>query len=258
MPDYYKCFKIKIILKLFKNISQRDKQSGSSQVNLPPPLANPFKMGEGHDQTNPYSPYAFEAANKHYANQIHVPDPIVGARSRVGIITCCDARCIPERFFNLSENEAFVIRNGGGRTASEDVIRTILLVSILSEIKELKVIHHTGKYKPYSYATSFATRLTLHPDCGSLAFSDEWIRETVARNDPSMSGGPFKSDALPWAEAISTQPFHMRPGDTERDRVERSVRQDVQYLKSHPLVKPATLITGWVYDLHTGLVEKCD
>ncbi|KIN06783.1 hypothetical protein OIDMADRAFT_21737 [Oidiodendron maius Zn] len=195
-------------------------------------------MGEGHDQTNPYSPYAFEAANKHYANQIHVPDPIVGARSRVGIITCCDARCIPERFFNLSENEAFVIRNGGGRTASEDVIRTILLVSVLSEIKELKVIHHT--------------------DCGSLAFSDEWIRETVARNDPLLPGGPFKSDALPWAEAISTQPFHMRPGDTERDRIERSVRQDVQYLKSHPLVKPATLITGWVYDLHTGLVEKCD
>lgn len=102
-------------------------------------------MGKGHEQTNPYSPYGFEAANKHYATETHVPDPIVGARSRVGIITCCDARCIPERFFNLGENEAFVIRNGGGRTASEDVIRTILLVSVLSEIKELKVVHHTGK-----------------------------------------------------------------------------------------------------------------
>jgi carbonic anhydrase len=215
-------------------------------------------MGQGHDQSNPYSPYDFEAANKHYATEVHVPDPIVGARSRVGIITCCDARCIPERFFNLAENEAFVIRNGGGRTASQDVIRTILLVSVLSEIKELKVVHHTGKCKSYNYVMSSAAKLTFLTDCGSLAFSDEWIREIVTKNDPSMPGGGFKPDALPWAEALASQPFHMRPGDTERERVERSVRQDVQYLLSHPLVKPAILITGWVYDLHTGLVEKCE
>jgi carbonic anhydrase len=102
-------------------------------------------MGKGHDRTNAYSPYDFEGANKHYATHVHKPDPIVGARSRVGIICCCDARCIPERFFNLTENEAFVVRNGGGRTASEDVIRSVLLVSVLSEIKELKVVHHTGQ-----------------------------------------------------------------------------------------------------------------
>lgn len=80
----------------------------------------------------------------------------------------------------------------------------------------------------------------------------------VAKNDPLVPGGPFKSGALPWAESITTQPFHAQPGDTERDRVERSVRQDVQFLKSHPLVKPSILITGWVYDLHTGLVEVCE
>jgi carbonic anhydrase len=105
-------------------------------------------MGLGHKRTNAYQPYDFEAANRRYVESgQHVPDPIVGARSRVGIITCCDARCIPERFFQLDENEAFVIRNGGGRTAVNDVIRTILLIELLSEIKEIKVIHHTGKYR---------------------------------------------------------------------------------------------------------------
>lgn len=103
-------------------------------------------MTNGHHQTNAYQPYDFEAANKKYVESgLHQQDPIVGARSRVGIITCCDARCIPERFFQLEENEAFVIRNGGGRTAEESVIRTILLIELLSEIKEIKVVHHTGE-----------------------------------------------------------------------------------------------------------------
>jgi carbonic anhydrase len=99
----------------------------------------------GHPETNPYQEYDFQAANEHYAKHSHKPDPIVGARSRVGIITCTDARCIPEKFFELTENEAFVIRNGGGRTATEDVIRTLLLIQVLSEVKELKIVHHTGK-----------------------------------------------------------------------------------------------------------------
>jgi carbonic anhydrase len=190
----------------------------------------------GHPETNPYQAYDFQAANEHYAKHSHKPDPIVGARSRVGIITCTDARCIPERFFELTENEAFVIRNGGGRTATEDVIRTLLLIQVLSEVKELKIVHHT--------------------DCGALAYSEEWVRDLVAANDPSAPGGPFKKEAFAWSEAIAYQPFTTRPNETERERVERSVRQDVEYLKSHPLIKPTVLITGWVYDLHTGKTEQ--
>lgn len=101
----------------------------------------------GHDQSNPFIPYDFEAANKDYVENVFDGSfKIVGARSRCGIITCCDARCIPESFYEMKENDAFVIRNGGGRTASEDVIRTLTLIQILSEIKELKIIHHTGMF----------------------------------------------------------------------------------------------------------------
>jgi carbonic anhydrase len=100
----------------------------------------------GHPQINPYKPYDFDAANKNYVeNVFDEPDMVVGARSRVGIITCCDARCSPDHFFQLKPNEAFVIRNGGGRTATDDVIRTLTGIQILSDISELKVIHHTGK-----------------------------------------------------------------------------------------------------------------
>jgi carbonic anhydrase len=99
-----------------------------------------------HPVVTPYKPFDFDAANKRYVEEgFSGPDLIVGARSRVGIITCCDARCSPDHFFQLTPNEAFVIRNGGGRTATPDVVRTLAGIQVLSDIKELKVIHHTGE-----------------------------------------------------------------------------------------------------------------
>jgi hypothetical protein len=102
-------------------------------------------MGEGHDHTTPYTPYDFPAGNARYiASPSYTPNMVVGARSRTGIVTCCDARCSPEHYFDMDINEAFVIRNGGGRTAEESVIRTLALIQVLSEVKEVMVVHHTG------------------------------------------------------------------------------------------------------------------
>lgn len=104
-------------------------------------------MGEGHHRSTPYTPYDFSAGNDRFiASPSFEPDMIVGARSRKGIITCCDARCSPEHYFQLDMNEAFIIRNGGGRTAEESVIRTLALIQVLSEVKEVMVVHHTGMH----------------------------------------------------------------------------------------------------------------
>ncbi len=84
------------------------------------------------------------------------------------------------------------------------------------------------------------------------------MRDLVKENSPSSVGGPFKAGALAWAKAISYQPFMGEEGDSERERLERSVVEDVSYLASHPLVKPSIKLTGYVYDLHTGRVEEVD
>ncbi len=111
-------------------------------------------MTKGHPIVTPYTPFDFEAANKRYVENVFSdPDMIVGSRSRVGIITCCDARCSPDQFFQLTPNEAFIIRNGGGRTATDDVIRTLTGIQVLSDIKELKVIHHTGEIRSRNLET---------------------------------------------------------------------------------------------------------
>lgn len=116
----------------------------------------------GHDKFNPYVPFDFKAANENYVKNVFKDqDPPVGASSRVGIVTCCDARSSPDHFFQLNHNQAFIIRNGGGRTSPPDVIRTIASIEILSDIKEIMVIHHTGK--THQSALTASSLLTPKP-----------------------------------------------------------------------------------------------
>lgn len=66
-------------------------------------------------------------------------------------------------------------------------------------------------------------------------------------NDDIMSllRGKHDASALPTIESIDFLPF----GD-----LDKSVRDDVRYLKEHPLITNETTITGWVYDVQTGKV----
>jgi len=101
-----------------------------------------------------------------------------------------------------------------------------------------------------------ANNLRYDLDCGSLVFTDEEIRNIIAANDPSVPGGGWKPEALAWAESLAFQPFTSRAGETAKERIEKSITQDVAYLKAHPLIKPTVKITGWLYDLETGKVEE--
>ena len=61
---------------------------------------------------------------------------------KFAILTCMDARLDPAKFAGLSEGDAHVIRNAGGR-ASDDAIRSLLISYKLLGTKEWFVIHHT-------------------------------------------------------------------------------------------------------------------
>ena len=74
---------------------------------------------------------------------------------RFAILTCMDARLDPAKFAGLSEGDAHVIRNAGGR-ASDDAIRSLVISYKLLGTKEWFVVHHT--------------------DCGMALFTDSIIR----------------------------------------------------------------------------------
>src|SRR6201988_100654 len=78
---------------------------------------------------------------------------------KFAILTCMDARLDPAKFAGLSEGDAHVIRNAGGR-ASDDAIRSLVISYKLLGTQEFFVIHHT--------------------DCGMRSFTNEVMRQLLA------------------------------------------------------------------------------
>src|SRR3954452_21592114 len=62
---------------------------------------------------------------------------------RFTVLTCMDARLDPAKFAGLSEGDAHVIRNAGGR-ASDDAIRSLVISYKLLGTEEFFVVHHTN------------------------------------------------------------------------------------------------------------------
>lgn len=153
-------------------------------------------------------------------------------RRRVAILTCMDARLDPARFAGISEGDAHVIRNAGGR-ASDDAIRSLVISHKLLGTREWFVIHHT--------------------DCGMETFSDE-----------IMSGLLEKSLETARIEADGWRDVGKGPGSVEgafikwltiADRT-GSVVEDVRRIRSHPLVPASIPIHGHIFDVKTGkLIE---
>src|SRR5271166_2601236 len=96
------------------------------------------------------------AANVKYAESFGDKGSLPLPPSRhFAILTCMDARLDPAKYAGLSEGDAHVIRNAGGR-ASDDAIRSLVISYKLLGTKEWFVIHHTN--------------------CGMEFFTDEVIR----------------------------------------------------------------------------------
>jgi carbonic anhydrase len=148
------------------------------------------------------------------------------------ILTCMDARIDPARLAGLSEGDAHVIRNAGGR-ASDDAIRSLVISYKLLGTREWFVIHHSN--------------------CGMESFSDEIIRGLLASSleTSSFEHGQWKDSGA-------------GPGSSEGDYVDwltiknqaESVVADVQRIKKHPLVPKHIPVYGYIYQVESGrLVE---
>src|SRR5260370_35940198 len=100
------------------------------------------------------------AANKKYASSFGAKKDLALPPARgFAILTCMDARLDPAKYAGLSEGDAHVIRNAGGR-ASDDAIRSLVISHKLLGTHEWFVIHHT--------------------DCGMETFTDETMRGSLA------------------------------------------------------------------------------
>ncbi len=148
------------------------------------------------------------------------------------ILTCMDARLDPAKYAGLAEGDAHVIRNAGGR-ASDDAIRSLVISYKLLGTKEFFVIHHTN--------------------CGMEFFTNGVIRGLLANS--------LETAAL---TAEGFKDVGKGPGSRAGEFVEwltipdqkQAVVDDVQRIRTHPLVPKAIPVYGYIYDVKSGkLIE---
>ena len=173
------------------------------------------------------------AANDSYAASFGSRSELALPPARgFAILTCMDARLDPAKYAGLSEGDAHVIRNAGGR-ASDDAIRSLVISYKLLGTAEWFVIHHS--------------------DCGMEFFTDTVIRGLLASSLETAALGPDGFTDV-----------GSGPGSTEGgyidwltiDEQERSVLADVRRIRSHPLVPARIPVYGYIYDVRSGrLVE---
>ena len=172
-------------------------------------------------------------ANERYASTFGSKSELaLPPARRFAILTCMDARLDPAKFAGLSEGDAHVIRNAGGR-ASDDAIRSLVISYKLLGTREWFVIHHTN--------------------CGMEYFTNEIMRGLLAKSletatldesgwrDTGQGPGSNAGESIDWL--------------TIRDQRE-SVVEDVRRIREHPLVPRSIPIHGYIYEVETGrLVE---
>ena len=151
---------------------------------------------------------------------------------RFAILTCMDARLDPAKYAGLSEGDAHVIRNAGGR-ASDDAIRSLVISYKLLGTAEWFVIHHTN--------------------CGMEFFTSELMGDLLAQSLETAALGP---DGF---HDVGTGPGS--PAGRNIDwltiaDLEQSVIDDVQSIRDHPLVPAGIPIYGYVYNVQTGELEE--
>lgn len=169
------------------------------------------------------------AANQTYASSFGDKGKLPMPPGRhFAILTCMDARLDPAKYAGLAEGDAHVVRNAGGR-ASDDAIRSLVISYKLLGTREWFVVHHT--------------------DCGMETFTDDVMRKLLRSSLKTAS-----VDASGWHDAGGGG------GSPEGEHIswltipnqEQSVLEDVQRIRTHPLVPGTIPIYGYIYDVKSG------
>lgn len=171
-------------------------------------------------------------ANRNYSADFEKGDLPMPPGRRFAILTCMDARLDPAKYAGLSEGDAHVIRNAGGR-ASDDAIRSLVISYKLLGTREWFVVHHT--------------------DCGMELFTNEIMGDLL--NSSLKTASIDDSGWHDCCEGPSSAEGKYINWLTIKDQAE-SVTEDVIRIKSHALVPSDIPVYGYIYDVKSGkLIE---
>jgi carbonic anhydrase len=139
---------------------------------------------------------------------------------RLFVVTCLDPRVDPAHFLGLGLGDAMVVRNVGGRVTPE-VINDVAFIGQIAE-------------NVLPDGPLFEVAVIHHTQCGAGALADDTFRHTYA-------------DRIGAEESSLLEHAVLDPAVT--------VARDVERVRSAPAISPRVAVSGYVYDVVTGLVE---
>ena len=128
-----------------------------------------------------------------------------------------DARIDPAAAYGIPLGDAHIIRNAGGN--ARDALRSLVISEQLLGTTEILVIKHTG--------------------CGMLTFKNEDAHAVVKKN--------LGAEATKELEGLDFQPF---------PDLEQAVKDDVDLLKQSKAIPDIVAISGWIYGVENGEVNR--
>ncbi len=172
-------------------------------------------------------------ANENYATNFGDKKDLALPPARAfAILTCMDARLDPAKYAGLSEGDAHVIRNAGGR-ASDDAIRSLVISYKLLGTKEFFIIHHTN--------------------CGMEYFTNEVMSDLLSKSleTAALDESGFHDVGAGGGSSEGKYINFLTIGDQAE-----SIVEDVKRVRNHALVPKAIPIYGYLYDVKSGrLIE---
>ncbi|KAG4433619.1 hypothetical protein IFR05_010895 [Cadophora sp. M221] len=137
-------------------------------------------------------------------------------RKSTVVISCSDPRVHPTQFLDLDFSEAAIIRNAGGRTS--DVMRSLVDLDAVGSVGTVIVIHHT--------------------DCGMSQTDEQGFQGRIQEKHPAIA---------------ASQPGYIYGAV---DNPEKTIVDDVEFLKSFPSIAENMHVVGLVLDTFTGKLKQ--
>jgi carbonic anhydrase len=137
------------------------------------------------------------------------------------VLTCIDPRVDPADVLGLNLGDAIVARNVGGRVTP----------AVLADLAWICYLHETKTPD----AQWFELAVIHHTDCGSGLLADDDLRHGFAAR--------YDYDDATLADLAVLDPAH-------------TARTDVQTLLAAPQLAPQVAVSGYAYDLETGLLTQ--
>ncbi|RXK47289.1 beta-class carbonic anhydrase [Halorientalis pallida] len=150
---------------------------------------------------------------------------------RLMVVTCMDERIPVADALGLTLGDAHIFRNAGGKV-TDDVIRSAALTTNFFDTDEIVVVTHT--------------------DCGMMSASDEAVVSGLQAQAGDL-GGVDLDPALP---ELTIGGAGIDEWLKMTDDIDAACTEQVEFLRSHPLVPDDVTVTGYVYEVESGELRR--